>query len=387
MSKKICIASCSELIQSGFENSSETYASSGTDEKYLFRALEGFIIDYDIQDWKNIEKTRTWLDYNLILIRTTWDYSKSEKIARQFKNWLDQLIQDNVKVYNHPKIMKWNMHKSYLADLGKLGVPVIPTVSVLANSTLINATSVLQSIMEDMKWNDVILKPAIGGGSRACLRVIGSDSDAVIKGNEFLVSYTAARETKYDDVNVNDNVKDNDMDDDPCDMLVQPYLSSVEKHGEISVIVIDGVVSHLVQKRPINGDFRTQEEWGASINSLSKDHPLKRQAEYQALKILSLVKDCVEGVSDDNLLYARVDFLILKNSRNEGKQGIDGHVNEEKDNKNDVTNVVVDDDDDDDDDDSLVLLELELIEPCLFLSYSEKCPELIVQALLKRISN
>ena len=107
----------------------------------------------------------------------------------------------------------------------------------------------------------------------------------------------------------------------------------------------------------------------------------------QALKILSLVKDCVEGVSDDNLLYARVDFLIL-NRRDEGKQGIDGHVNEEKDNKNDVTNVVVvdDDDDDDDDDDSLVLLELELIEPCLFLSYSEKCPELIVQALLKRIS-
>lgn len=360
--QQVCVASCSELISSGFENASESYASSGTDEKYLFRALDG-TISYEVRDW-NDDTGKPWSDYSLILVRTTWDYSKSEIIARQFRKWLDSLIDLRVKVFNHPLIMKWNMHKSYLSDLGLRGVPVIPTVLVAAGSTsTFGSKSLLLSIMAENKWSDVMIKPAIGGGSRACMRVLGNDVDAVTKANAFLVSYTSPRQG--DDEGQGDNLVGSGDDkniDEPCDMLVQPYLSSVEAHGEISVIVIDGKVSHLVQKKPVNGDFRTQEEWGASISNVPMDHPLRETASNLAIDILKIAKDCVKDAPEDSLMYARVDFLTLTKVSS-GKQ-----------------------DEKEESGDSLVLLELELIEPCLFLANSEsnECAERIVKSLQQR---
>jgi len=358
------VASCSELISSGFENASATYASSGTDEKFLFRALaDDSTIEYEVRDW-NDEIGKPWSEYSLVLVRTTWDYSKSEYLARRFKKWLERLIKDGVKVLNHPLIMQWNMHKSYLSDLGARGVPVIPTKLVAAGSTSFDSTSLLSSIMKENNWTDVMIKPAIGGGSRACLRVFGTDVDAVSKGNDFLLSYTCpkAQEGRSGDQTVDGSGDNEDDDDGPCDMLVQPYLSSVEAYGEISVIVIDGVVTHLVQKKPVEGDFRTQEEWGASISTLPEDHPMRVTASNLATKILSIAKDCVEGARDSNsLLYARVDFLTLPS----GGEGIEGSG-----------------------DSSLVLLELELIEPCLFLANSESndCARRIVEAIKRELS-
>ena len=363
--RPICVASCSELISSGFENASETYASSGTDEKFLFQALaDDSTIEYEVRDW-NDEIGKPWSEYSLVLVRTTWDYSKSEYLARRFRKWLERLIKDGVKVFNDPLVMQWNMHKSYLSDLGARGVPVIPTQLVAAGSSSLDSTSLLSSIMKENNWTDVMIKPAIGGGSRACMRVFGTDVDAVSKGNAFLLSYTCPKDSEGKPGD--QTVGGSGDDDGPCDMLVQPYLSSVEAFGEISVIVIDGVVTHLVQKRPIEGDFRTQEEWGASISTLSEDHPMRNTASNLATKILSIAKDCVEGARGSNsLLYARVDFLTLPS----GGKGIDGGSRH-------------------DGDSSLVLLELELIEPCLFLASSESnnCAGRIVEAIKREISN
>lgn len=39
----------------------------------------------------------------------------------------------------------------------------------------------------------------------------------------------------------------------PCAMMVQPYIPSVETAGELSVIVIDGAISHAIVKKPAPG--------------------------------------------------------------------------------------------------------------------------------------
>ncbi len=48
------------------------------------------------------------------------------------------------------------------------------------------------------------------------------------------------------------------------DVLVQPYLSSVETDGETSVILLGGQVSHGVRKLPAQGEFRVHEHRGGS---------------------------------------------------------------------------------------------------------------------------
>ncbi len=45
--------------------------------------------------------------------------------------------------------------------------------------------------------------------------------------------------------------------------LVQPFLGSVEEEGELSIIFFGGEVAHTIRKRPAAGDFRVQEHYGA----------------------------------------------------------------------------------------------------------------------------
>jgi len=66
------------------------------------------------------------------------------------------------------------------------------------------------------------------------------------------------------------------------------------------VIVIDGQVTHSVQKIPTPGDYRVQDDFGASDRPVS----LPTSDVSFALKVLELARDRF-----DDLLYARVDFL------------------------------------------------------------------------------
>ena len=47
-------------------------------------------------------------------------------------------------------------------------------------------------------------------------------------------------------------------------MMIQPFLPSIATEGEYAVILFDGVYSHTVVKRPKSGDFRVQPHLGGS---------------------------------------------------------------------------------------------------------------------------
>ena len=46
--------------------------------------------------------------------------------------------------------------------------------------------------------------------------------------------------------------------------MLQPYFEKVETEGEFSAIYFDGQFSHAVQKIPVPGDYRVQDDYGAS---------------------------------------------------------------------------------------------------------------------------
>jgi hypothetical protein len=102
--------------------------------------------------------------------------------------------------------------------------------------------------------------------------------------------------------------------------MVQPYLPAIEDSGEVSLIFFGGRFSHAISKRPQPGDFRVQPEFDGIISPYSPA-PDELAA---AARILAAV--------DEDLLYARVDLV----------RGLSGAPE---------------------------LIELELIEPDLYLGY------------------
>ncbi len=122
-------------------------------------------------------------------------------------------------------------------------------------------------------------------------------------------------------------------------VLVQPYLDVIATDGEWSLLFYDGAYSHGVVKRPRPGDFRVQVEHGGGSEVREPDPPII-EAAGRALA------EAERGRARS--LYARVDGCV-----------VDGQF---------------------------VLMELELIEPDLFLRASAAAPARLADALLARIS-
>ena len=104
-------------------------------------------------------------------------------------------------------------------------------------------------------------------------------------------------------------------------MIVQPLIEEIARTGEFSLMLFDGLFSHCVVKRPRAGDFRVQPHLGG-ITLPSAPPP---GAEALAMKALA--------AAPARASYARVDIVP-------------------------------------DDDGTLRIMELELIEPALFLDYA-----------------
>lgn len=105
------------------------------------------------------------------------------------------------------------------------------------------------------------------------------------------------------------------------DALVQKYVAEIESAGELSLVYIDGEFSHAVRKIPARGDFRVQEEFGGRAEPAAAIDPaIRRDADA-----------CVAAV-EHPWLYARVDGVVS-----------DGRFR---------------------------LMELEMVEPTLYLSHS-----------------
>ena len=117
------------------------------------------------------------------------------------------------------------------------------------------------------------------------------------------------------------------------DCLVQPFVPEVQDPGEWSLIFLDGVFSHAVVKRPAAGDFRVQEEFGGTRHPADAPPELVAQAE----RVLAL--------AGERTLYARVDGVV--------RGGL------------------------------FQLLELELVEPSLFLDVVPAAAERFADAVVR----
>ena len=262
------------------------------DEDLLLEALQGAGIDARMVAWQD---AAAWSAPVPTLVRSTWDYIHA---LDDFDAWIDRAAAV-APLWNPPSVLRWSLRKRYLLELEARGVPVTPTVLLPRGDP-----RPLSAVAAARGWDDVVVKPEVGAASFETHRLRTDDpaADAVC------ARLVAAR-----------------------DVLVQPYLPSVEGHGERALVWIDGAFTHAVRKTP---------RFAGGVEQVSDALPISTAE-------LATGTAALAGFGDE-MLYARVDVA----------PGPDGLP---------------------------VVMELELVEPSLFLLQSPAALERLVAAVARRL--
>lgn len=238
-----------------------------------------------------------WAAAGLAVIRSTWNYHHRPDA---FNAWAGR-VAGQTQLWNPAPVVQWNSDKFYLTVLAAADVPVVPTAHLFKGSK-----ATLPAVVEESGWRRFVIKPAVSASSHRTMLVSEADLGEGIQ--------------HFDDLLA------------AGDVLVQPYLTSVEDYGERAVVWIDGEFTHAVRKSP---RFAEDEE------SVSDAVPIAADEIEVARSALAQV----EG----QLLYARVD--LARDARG-----------------------------------NPMVMELELIEPSLFLLQSPAALERLVKGLRSRVS-
>lgn len=266
----------------------------------LHRALEARGVGVHRPLWS--DPTVDWGRFDLAVVRTTYDYVHDRD---GFVAWAARASSD-VTLLNPADVLRWNTHKSYLIELEERGAPVVPT-AWLAEGDVVRLGELLRS----RGWSDVVLKPAIGAGSDGIVRVAAADAHT--SGQEQLVALLRRG-----------------------DVMIQPFRSRIAR-GELSLIAIEGRITHAVRKLPVAGEFRVQGRFGGSY---VRERP--------ADAAVALATWILETLGTP-LLFARVDLVEA-------------------------------------DDGSLELAEVEATEPDLYLHQAPEVADILADAILRRAS-
>jgi len=115
-------------------------------------------------------------------------------------------------------------------------------------------------------------------------------------------------------------------------LMLQPFQRGIVEEGEYSMIYLNGVHSHSILKIPKRGDFRVQEEHGSKIIPVSPEPGLRAAG------------DAAIAAIGQKLLYARADLVRS--------------------------------------DDTFRVMELELVEPALYLRTESGAPDRFADAIV-----
>jgi glutathione synthase/RimK-type ligase-like ATP-grasp enzyme len=159
------------------------------------------------------------------------------------------------------------------------------------------------------KWKKAVIKPAFSAGSYQTEVFDITDSEIIS------LQYKVIAAEK--------------------ELLLQEFIPEIQSLGETSFIFFNKKFSHAVNKKPVEGDFRIQVQFGGKYTLVEPNSNLITQAQ----KIVNRFAD--------DLLYARVDGIIIDNQ--------------------------------------LHLMEVECIEPDLYLNLSDGATERFTQAIINSI--
>lgn len=261
------------------------------DEDLLIAALAAAGIEATMCDWRDAGH---WRAAEPTVVRSTWDYIHH---LDAFRDWVVRAAAAG-PLWNPADVMLDNLDKRYLLGLAARGVPVVPTMLLERGRP-----ADIAALAAARGWGAVVIKPSVGAGSFETHRADAGGAEAASICRRLLAER---------------------------DVLVQPYMQSVDGYGERALVWIDGAFTHAVRKTP---------RFAADSELVSEALPITAAERAVGEAALAPLRD--------RLLYARVDVAP-------GPTG-----------------------------DPLVM-ELELVEPSLFLLQSPPALERLVAGIRRR---
>jgi glutathione synthase/RimK-type ligase-like ATP-grasp enzyme len=240
----------------------------------------------------------TWDDGTPVLVRSTWNYARR---PAAFERWCHAVAAAG-PLWNPPAVIANNLNKRYLLAMQARGVPTVPTELVRQGGP----QGALPALLAARGWTDFVIKPAIAAGSLGARRFGGTSIDAAMAHVEEWLAHS--------------------------DLLVQPYLASVEGPGERSLVWIDGEFTHAVRKSP---------RFSGDAEAITGPFPI-------ATDELAVATAAIAPWTDD-ILYGRVDV-----GRDPAGRPL--------------------------------VMELELIEPSLFMNQFRPALERLIAGIVRRLS-
>ena len=283
------------------------------DMQPLLAALTSNCVKVEPIAWD--DRTVSWSRFDAVLLRSTWDYSQR---LPEFLRWCERVARETT-LLNPLPVVRWNTDKHYLAELERAGVAIVPSTFVEPDENAADTLAAFLAANPDA--DNFVVKPAIGAGSR--------DAQRYSRAQEVAPASHIARLLDAD-----------------RSVLLQPYLPSVDEHGETALIYLDGTFSHAIRKGPL-----LQANADATRALFAAEHITSREAGDDERALADAVLAAIprlDGVAMP-LLYARVDLI----------RDADGKPR---------------------------LLELELAEPSLFLDTHPAAAARLSKALLARLS-
>lgn len=210
----------------------------------------------------HVEDAAGLLGHAHVLPLLTWGYH------REPARWLQACAtwqRAGLAISNPADVLAWNSDKRYLQRLAEQGVAV--PHSVFADTV---DADVVAAAFERIGGDELIVKPTVSGGAWKTQRLRRGDA----------------------------------VEDSGVPMLLQPYLPTIERDGETSLLYFGGALSHVVNKRPPAGEFRVQEQFGGAYTVL--DAP--------PAGALALADATLAAIGTP-LLYARIDTVPDEHGR------------------------------------------------------------------------
>jgi glutathione synthase/RimK-type ligase-like ATP-grasp enzyme len=227
------------------------------------------------------------------IVRSTWNYALD---LGAYLGWCERTARA-APMWNPPDVIRANTHKRYLIELAARGVATVPT-------RLVERAEAARMRVATLGWKRVVIKPAVGAGSLGAKAFDGDDPAADAHVRELAAG---------------------------VEVLIQPYMDSVDGHGERSLVWIDGEVCHQIRKSP---------RFAGEAEQVTGPHPIADDERDLALAALAPWAD--------RILYGRVDVARDANG-------------------------------------APVVMELELAEPSLFFFLAPGSAERYVAGLIRRL--
>ncbi|MEU6353828.1 hypothetical protein ABZ896_31620 [Streptomyces sp. NPDC047072] len=234
--------------------------SKDRDLPVLTEALRAAGAGADAVHWDDVRVD--WGGYDLVLIRSTWDYSWR---TAEFVAWAEGVAKAT-RLANPAEVVRWNTDKRYLGELAAAGVPVVPTRYLAPGDPA--------DLPGDHEY---VVKPTSGAGARYAARYTPEQHDIAVR--------HLAR-----------------MHEEGFTAMVQPYMRGIDTAGERALQFFGGALLHASRKQAVLAPDTAFDADKVAHPGLVPWTPTPEEVSV-AERALAAVPDA------PGLLYARVDLV------------------------------------------------------------------------------